>query len=608
MKKWGYLLVILLVSITFKYTIMESVHTLPCSDVYFYLDTSNELIASGEIPRGIHPTFHIFLSELSLVSGVDLIPFFFYFAPVLNAILILAVFVAGSRLYNENVGLFSAFFAAITPIIFVRHSQLIAENLVIPLFVLYFLYLWKLLEKCDVRYAIIVIFSFLGMFYAHDLTGGLAILLSLVFIPLRLALRRRYIASVGSVVVGIAVLLMIFVLPMERLPEFKEYYIPLYEMVKEYFASFSYGTDTLMPVRVYDLLLPTAAVGILGLGVVWRYKNIGWVLFLCGSLFFMTQAYRMGFNFLPHRFVVYLAIPLAILAGMFLVWMYKKIKRKTLAVSIISVILGVSLLYAVSYDFHYTVFVSDKDFESLRWARHHCDGEILSYSTIKKHKEKFEAISNTDVEFKNQLFQTGSIDFKLLQIVSECFSIPITGTASSDTIYYVGEQIKNDNFIRLNRRDRTHTSLAIVRTFWGEPDTVIIADAVEYEQGVQWSMTYHLPVILYAKENYEVVMESIESWRPHVILASEIPELAHVFELKGIPYSTTPTAHHTYPPKEGVALYYNEYDIHGLLEHTSRYLYLSQEATEDYPDLASRLHTTSLNKFHTSGVSAFYLK
>jgi len=445
------------------------------------------------------------------------------------------------------------------------------------------------------------------MFYAHDLTGGLAILLSLVFIPTGLVLRKRYTLSLASILAGIIFLLGIFVLPLEKLPQFKEYYIPLYEMVKEYFSSFTYGSDITMPMRVYDLLLPTLVFGLFGVVLSFKLKDKGLILLLLFPLFLLTQAYRIGFNFVPHRFIVYLAIPLAILAGIFIFWIFKEISNKTLATGVICAVLGISLLYSFSYNFEYTVFVSDEDFQGLAWARYHCDGEIFSYSTIRAHEEKFEAISNKDVSFQNQMFNTGSIDFKLLQIVSKCFDIPITGNPSSDTVYYVGKKLNND-FIRLNGRDRTFTSLKIIETFWGNPDTVIVSDAVNNEQGVKWAMEYKIPLILYCNEDYQAVIERIEAWRCHVIMASKIPELSHVFDLKGIPYSFTPRKIKSYNPKEGVEFYFNQYNLDKLLANIKNYLYLSKEAETDFPDIENLLDDTYLDKIYNSGVSAFYIK
>ena len=607
MKKWFCLILILILSLILKYNIAGGFQSLPCSDVYYYMDTSNRIINSGSLVHGLHPTFNIFISEISIISGIDLIPLFFYFAPILNLIFILAIFLTGYKLYNLKVGIFSSFFIAITPIIFVRHSQLIAENLAISFFVLYFLYLWKLIEKFELRYLFMIILFFLGMFYAHDLTGGLAMLLSLVFIPTGLVLRKRYTLSLASILAGIIFLLGIFVLPLEKLPQFKEYYIPLYEMVKEYFSSFTYGSDITMPMRVYDLLLPTLVFGLFGVVLSFKLKDKGLILLLLFPLFLLTQAYRIGFNFVPHRFIVYLAIPLAILAGIFIFWIFEEIANKTLATGVICAVLGISLVYSFSYNFEYTVFVSDEDFQGLAWARYHCDGEIFSYSTIRAHEEKFEAISNKDVSFQNQMFNTGSIDFKLLQIVSKCFDIPITGNPSSDTVYYVGKKLNND-FIRLNGRDRTFTSLKIIETFWGNPDTVIVSDAVNNEQGVKWAMEYKIPLILYCNEDYQAVIERIEAWRCHVIMASKIPELSHVFDLKGIPYSFTPRKIKSYNPKEGVEFYFNQYNLDKLLANIKNYLYLSKEAETDFPDIENLLDDTYLDKIYNSGVSAFYIK
>ena len=605
MKKWFYLILILILSLILKYNIAGGFQSLPCSDVYEHMNTSNRIISSGNLIPGLHPGFHLFISELSMISGIDMIPLFFYFAPILNLIFILAVFATGYRLYNLKVGILSSFFVAITTIIFVRHSQLIAENLAISLFVLYFLYLWKIIEKFELRYLFMIFLFFVGMFYTHDLTGGIAILLSLIVVPIGFALRKHYIVSIATAITGVIFLALIFVIPLETLPRFKEYYVPLYEMVKEYFSSFTYGSDITMPTRVYDLLLPTLVFGLLGVVLSFKLKDKGLILLLLFPLFLLTQAYRIGFNFLPHRFIVYLAIPLAILAGIFISWIYKEIAKKTLAVSVICTLLGVSLIYSLSYDFNYTFLVSDEDFQSLEWARSHCDGEIFSYSTIRAHEEKFEAISNKDVSFQNQMFNTGSIDFKLLQIVSSCFDIPITSNPSSDTVYYVGKKLDN-NFIRLNEKDRTFTSLKIIETFWETPDTVIVSDAVNNDQGVKWAMEYKIPLILYCNEDYQAVIDRIEAWRCHVIMASKIPELSHVFDLKGISYSFAPKEIKSYNPKEGISLYFNEYDLDKLLANIKNYLYLSKEAETDFPDIEKLLDDTHLNKIHNSGVSAFY--
>jgi len=607
MKKWFYLILILILSLILKYNIAGGFQSLPCSDVYEHMDTSNKIISSGSFIPGLHPGFHLFISEVSMISGIDLIPLFFYFAPILNLIFILAIFVAGYKLYNLEVGILSSFFVAITPIIFVRHSQLIAENLAISFFVLYSLYLWKIIEKFELRYLLMILLFFVGMFYTHNLTCGVAILLSIIIVPVGFALRKHYIVSIATVVIGVIFLLLIFVIPLETLPIFKENYMPLYEIIKEYFSSFTYGSDIMMPARVYDLLLPTLVFGLLGVVLSFKLKDKGLILLLLFPLFLLTQAYRIGFNFVPHRFIVYLAIPLALSAGICVSWIYKKIERKTLAISVICAILGISLIYSLSYDFEYTVFVSDEDFQSLAWARSHCDDEIFSYSKIKLHEVKFEAISNKDVSFQNQMFNTGSIDFKLLQIVSLCFDIPITGNPSSDTVYYVGKKLDN-NFIRLNERDRTFTSLKIIETFWENPDTVIIVDAVNNDQGVKWAMEYKIPLILYCNENYQAVIDRIEAWQSHVIMASEIPELSHVFEMKGIPYSFTPDEIKSYDPKEGISLYYTEYDLDTLLTNIRNYLYLSKEAETDFPDIENLLDDTYLDKIYNSGVSGVYLE
>ena len=605
MKKWLSLLLILILSLILKYNIAGGFQSLPDSDVYGYMDPSNEIISSGNLISGLHPAFKVFISEVSMISGIDMIPLFFYFAPILNLIFILGVFVAGYRLYNLKVGIFSSFFITITPIIFLRHSQLIAENLAISFFVLYFLYLWKVIEKLELHYFFMVFLFFLGMFYTHNLTCGVAITLSFIVLPIGLALRRKYLFSGITALIGVIFLVLIFLIELEVLPQFKEDYLPLYKIVKQYFSSFTYGTHPPLAARVYDLLLPTVVFGLLGVVFSFKLKNREWLVLLLIPLFLMIEGHLIGFNFKPYRFFVYVAILLAISAGIFVSWIYKRIESKKFAVGAVSLILGVSLVYSLSYDFNYTFLVSDQDFQSLEWARSHCNGDIFSYSKIRAREEKFEAISNKDVSFRNQLFSTGSIDFKLLEIVSLCFDIPITGNPSSDTVYYVGKKLDND-FIRLNRGDRTFTSLAIIEIFWGMPDTVIVADAVNNDQGVKWAMEYKIPLILYCNEDYQAVIDRIETWQCHVIMASEIPELSHVFDLKGISYSFAPKEIKSYDPKEGISLYCNEYDLDNLLANIKKFLYLSKEAETDFPDIENLLDDTYLDKIYNSGASAFY--
>jgi hypothetical protein len=68
---------------------------------------------------------------------------------------------------------------------------------------------------------------------------------------------------------------------------------------------------------VYDLLFPTILLA--GAGIVptiRRRPRIGtYVGAIAIALLFMTQAFRIGFNFLPHRFMIYLALPLSPFAG-----------------------------------------------------------------------------------------------------------------------------------------------------------------------------------------------------------------------------------------------------------------------------------------------------
>jgi len=612
MKKWRYGILILIATFGYylRYIRYGTLISLPESDMYYYINIYNGLL-NGSSEYGIHPAFNLFMYWIGKFTNFDFHSLYVFTGLFLSLFIIVLIYYMTSKLKNYRVGLLSAFFFAITPVAIIRNGQTIAETLAFIFLILYIYFLFDISERFSKR-ALLLIPLFVSMFFIHNLTAAVALLITCISYFIYMLYKKDFLKASLIVIVSLLFISYIYFTPLENLPEFKEYYLSLYKAIKEYISLHSFGRPEVLEWSKYDLLFPTILLSIGGLvmSFLQRRKEDVYMLILFFSLFFMTQAFRINFYFIPHRFLIYLLIPTAYFASIFVVALTDNITKRNRKYSIL-VIIGLIFISINSYNFEYdfNFLMNDEDFTSLSWSRENIiDDQLTTYSKINNRSQnKFEAVSGHEIDFKNNFFNTGIVDYSLFEIVSQSFDIPIgQNPPSNSKVYYASSTNNYSDFIKLNKGDRCLTSLEIINTFWHSPDYIAICDAASYQKGADIAKDLNLPLILYSNERYDIVIETLESLNPKIILIDEIDVLIKAFEYKGMEYTFSLPQKQCYAPVQDAYLFYDKYDpsiIEGILDE---YLYVSKEALEDFSDLRYYCDQTNLLKLYDAGLTDYY--
>ena len=586
-------------------------HVLPESDVYYYINVFNDIVNGGSFLQGTHPGFNAFMGILGRLTQISFFKLYTYVGPFLGALLVFPIFILAKSLYDEKIGVLSAFFIAVTPLAIIRGGQTIAETLAFPLLVVYVLLLYDASKELSKR-TLIMIPIFILIFLIHNLTGAVTIFLTFIGFFFYMTIRGEYKKSAIIALFLVAFISVIYFTPNEKLPAFKESYDLLYRSVKDYFSSYSFGADTSLSWKKFDLLFPTILLAIPGFIVSMYHhrKNDVFVLVIFATLLSLTQLFRADFNFLPHRFMIYLAIPLSIAAARFVIYIYDNFNidefNKAKYLTLIPLLL--ILFSSLSFGYNFNFLISDNDFDSLSWAREELDGNIITYSKINNTQNKYTAISNNDIEFENTFFNTGVVDYSLLEIVSRSFDIPLgQNPPVGSTVYYTSLNKTYKDYIKLNEGDRCLTSLRIIDTFWEGPKYVAICDAKKCQESAAIAKEYNLPLILYSNERYDEVIDALESWDSTIYLIDEIDVLITAFEYKNMEYTFSFSHVQNYALKENIYLFYDKYDPLEIEKIVREYLYISSEAQEDFPDLEENCEQTTLLKLYDAGVTDYFV-
>lgn len=614
MKKRHIMLIfIFLLALSLRLYRYAHLQVLPESDVYYYINIFNNILSGGKLLQGGHPGFNAFMGFLGIVTKIDFFILFVHVGPFIGSTLVFVIYILGKKLYNFKVGLFSALIVAITPLAIIRGGQTIAETLAFPFLVIYIMLLYDTTNKISNK-SLFLIPLFISIMIIHNLTGAVTIFISLLGFFFYMLLKKEYKKSTIFAITLVALVSIIYFTPSDKLPAFKESYDLLYRSVKQYLSSFSFGADTKLSWKKFDLLFPSILLTIPGL-IISAYNRKREDLFLV-VLFFtlvsLTQLFRANFNFLPHRFLIYTIIPISLGAGRFLAYLFEAFNIEKIRYSnyLIVIPLGLIVISSLSFNYDLNFLVAEEDFESLTWARENLDGNIATYSKINnKSQNKYTAISNNNIKFNNSFFNTGAVDYAILEIVSGSFEIPLGESPSEgDTVYYTSLANEYKGFIRLNKSDRCMTSLNIINTFWGSPEIVGICDGIDYEKGVSIAKEFNLPLILYSNERYEEVIDNLENWNCEVVLIDDIEVLRTAFDYKRIPYSNEINELQEHEKMENTYIYYDNYDSSLLEIMVNEYMYLSKEAQTDFPNLESHCDETTLIKLYDTRDTGYYYK
>jgi hypothetical protein len=607
MKRTHLLLVLIfVVSLALRIHRVGSFVTFPESDIFHYLNCYNVFLDEGVV-IGAHPGFTSFIGTAGVVSNAAMEPLFRYIGPLLGAMIVIVVYVAAANLFNERVGVSAAFIWGVTPLAIVRGGQTIAETLALSLLVLYLYLLYDAITSPSWR-SFLLVPLFIGMFYIHNLTGAVAMLLTFVGGMALCALERRWVvllALSGGFVIFLAV---IYYVPPESLPQFKESYARLYHAIKEYVGTRVYGHPLTLNQSVWDMLFPTALIAFVGIAYsfIRRVRTGIYICFIALAVLFMTQAYHFDFFFLPHRFMIYLVIPVALLSGIVLAYVHSHDTTFSFYQLGIVVACCLLLVHAVAFPFEFNFLLEDEDFSSLRWGREHLEGHMLTYSKINNTQNKYTALTGEDVSFRNELFATNNVDGALLEVVASSFDMPIVASVSDDVTTYGVDVPKGSDAIDLGGHDRTLTSLSIAETFWTAPAYVVICDAIDWEQGVAWGKDYHMPVILYSGEHRGTILNKLQAWGSVAIISVKSDKLISALYHVGIEYQFEPSTTLHVAKREG-ALMYTDFNVGPLVAAVDNYLYVSSEVVKDYKDINSFLDKTNLSKIYAMRTTSYYL-
>lgn len=603
------LILIFMVTLAVRIHRVGSFAVFPESDVYYYLNSYHAVLHNGAV-TGLHPGFTSLLGSAGVLSDVAMIPLYRYFGPLLGALTVLVVYACAARVVGEQAGLLAAFLWGMTPLAVVRGGQTIAETLALPLLVLHVFLVYDAIASLS-RRAVLIVPILLALLFIHNLTFTVALLATVVGGMTLCALHRRWV-GLGALAAACLLLmaLVYYVLP-DSLPKFREHYETLYKAIQSYVATRTFGNPTSMGMSVYDLLVPPILLVFTGIvPLIRRQRQI--VTYLCAialALLFMTPAFRVGFNFVPHRFLIYLAIPLSLLAGAGLAALYRAgMQPAVLPKASVVVASCLILVHAATFPFSFEFLIEDADFETLSWGNGRLDGPILSYSRRPDggYQNKYAALAGETVVFKNSLFATHDVDRALLEVVSASFGMPFVDSDSLGVPTYGVHIPKGTDTKDLAGRDRTLTSLAIARTFWVDPPYVVVCDAAVWEQGVECGKAFRLPVVLYAEEHRGEILDQLRVWGSTVVLLTDSEKLARGFEYYGIASVVVPPVIQHPAHREGELLFY-PYDVTPLVDAVERYLYLSREVNNDYKDIGAALDMTRLSKIYCRDATSYYI-
>jgi len=600
---YSLLIVIIVTSLVIRIYRVGSFIAFPESDVYYYLHCLNVFTGNGSLDCS-HPGFISFMGTLGRFSGIQPISLLRYFGPVLGTLITLIVFVAGRYFFDESIGILSSFAWTVTPLVIIRGGQTIAETLVLIPFVIYLYLLYAVLKGHSSR-SLLLVPIILALFFIHNLTFVVAMFLTLFLLVVRSGYNREWLFL--SLIGGATVLFLAvinYVKP-ASMSAFKESYHLFYSAVRDYVGTHSFGSPTSLAVSVWDMVFSVIVLGTLGAFAVLKHRSRGGIciVIIAIILFMLTQAFRIDFNFLPHRFIIYLVVPLAILSGYALAYLCRNGRGCAVTVALCALL----VIYAFTFPYSFNFLVNDADFESLSWGREHVEGPVTTYSKINNSQNKYEAMLDTRVVFNNELFITRDVDIALLEVVASSFSMPMGNDPPHGEQVYAASPLSDGQAIQLSGQDRTCTSLIIADIFWDAPEYVILSDALEWQQGIAWGKEFSIPVILYADEHRGDIVNFVQAWGSTVVAGLDSEKLLYALELADIPYVLAPEKKLVTGTVDGY-LYFKAPDGDSFESITSPYLYLSKEASTDYHNIDTLLDASSLAKIYHMNDTAFYKK
>lgn len=158
------------------YLLFETFYIIPDGG-WFYL-SARDMLLTGEIPLVGPPTSHPWIHHGPLwtyaLAGILLISRFnplvpAYFMAVLGVITVYVMYKTSSLLFNEKVGLISAFLYSVSPLV-ITNSRNPYHTSPIPFFSLLFLYAINKWVKSSNPYYILLITFLIGVMYNHEIT------------------------------------------------------------------------------------------------------------------------------------------------------------------------------------------------------------------------------------------------------------------------------------------------------------------------------------------------------------------------------------------------------------------------------------------------------
>jgi len=310
-------------------------------DVFYHIHLAKVYMSRGftffdplyNAPKGnlinYPPLFHILLAFLSLVSGIGPFDIVRFMQPFIAALIILSVTIVGSRFYDRFVGL-SAGMLLISAFIATRIILPLPENIALILlpFSIYFYY--KSIKDSKMKFACLS-GALMGIIALIHPAATLCLFISITSITLALLLAafREYI-NFRDVILdyGIFFFTSFLIAAIWWLPSLYIKSLGVPGGIQTSLTS-SIGTSILN----YPGALGYLVCGFSIIGLVSAYKRFGlrelfiisWIL----SMLILSKAYYFGVNVISYRVLIYILLPLSILAGFGLEFAFRNVKRKS---------------------------------------------------------------------------------------------------------------------------------------------------------------------------------------------------------------------------------------------------------------------------------------
>jgi uncharacterized membrane protein len=282
------------------------------------------------------PLFHFLIIFLGIFIKNNYFAVLKILQPVFAMLLVFSVSYVAKKLYGLLAG-FMAGFLILASGMFARVILAIPENFALILFPIGVYLYYKSLEENNFSYILVSGLILFITFFIHKMAPASLIIVITLFtflIMLKDRSRKPFFAYIEWLAIGLLPILLISMIIFLFQPEIIKNILGGSASPKTIIDYFTYGYTRILPLiqYPYSLGLITSFFGLLGiiLGFINRDKRDILLLSWLGSMFIFSMAYLIGITVISYRLLIYMLLPLSILGGVGVKFIFGKLARQNL--------------------------------------------------------------------------------------------------------------------------------------------------------------------------------------------------------------------------------------------------------------------------------------